>query len=230
VLLAQGWYRQEEFIPNVHGENITIARALLSRGATTTARSADGLTPLLCAVLKGYPKTVNLLLDAGTNVEASDSDGTTPLILATLEHRPDIVALLLSRHANVNGRDKFGHTALMFATDSENIRVEECLLAGCPDVNVVDDGGNSALMFAVTTSTPSPAIVRSLLNLHANALEKNAYGETPLSRNRYEQGQRRNAYTEQLRDIHRRRQEISAMLSEAMNTAASHKWSRQRHQ
>eukprot|EP01105_Mastigella_eilhardi_P004655 TRINITY_DN1621_c0_g1_i1.p1 TRINITY_DN1621_c0_g1~~TRINITY_DN1621_c0_g1_i1.p1 ORF type:complete len:855 (+),score=180.12 TRINITY_DN1621_c0_g1_i1:37-2601(+) len=76
-------------------------------GASVSASSRSGATPLHRAAAHNFVSVVELLLDAGAELNARRSDGTTPLACACASGAGDAGELLLRRGASPNGaRDR----------------------------------------------------------------------------------------------------------------------------
>jgi ankyrin repeat protein len=88
----------------------TEARAVLERGATTTA-----LVVAVSDVIHTSPAIVKMLLAKGAAVNCRDSFGCTALQGAAFRGQPALVRLLLSAGAEVNARDSRGYTPLACA-------------------------------------------------------------------------------------------------------------------
>lgn len=88
------------------GENTKLLALLLNNGADYDgqARSLvgfkDGSTPLMCAVRRGFHKSVNTLLALRPDVNRKDKDGHTALYYAVQEKHAAMVAVLLAHGAD----------------------------------------------------------------------------------------------------------------------------------
>ncbi|XP_054939635.1 ankyrin repeat and SOCS box protein 10 isoform X4 [Physeter macrocephalus] len=100
--------------------HVELADLLLRRGACSSARDAEGWTPLLAACDAQATTThclqlCRLLLSAGADADAADQDRRRPLHLACRRGHADVVELLLSCGVSANAMDYGGHTALHYA-------------------------------------------------------------------------------------------------------------------
>jgi ankyrin repeat protein len=116
-----------------------------------------GTTPFLRAAMSSDLETMNLLLAAGADPLATTSAGTTSLMAA----------------AGVGGREPISR-----GRGVDAIQALELLLAQGVDINATNQTGNTALHGAALRG--STAIIQFLVDHGANALVKNAKGQTPL--------------------------------------------------
>lgn len=86
------------------GNDVSLLRALVSRGADPSAIGPRGQTPLHFAASRSEnPEVILALVAAGAYVDAADDDGFSPLHVAIKENRSlDIVATLIAAGASVN--------------------------------------------------------------------------------------------------------------------------------
>lgn len=146
--------------PNSH-----IVQFLLSRGASTEVKNADGLTPLYIASRQNCVFTVKLLLQYGAVVDSCNWDlkdrkyGETPLIAAVyfdkgIAHNTHVIELLVQAGADINLRaGSSRHTALMIACLKGYDRGVRCLLEQGANEGVRDANGKNALMYAGNVHT-----------------------------------------------------------------------------
>ena len=87
--------------PADNGKLLPIADLLISRGANVNAKTSDGMTPLMWAVLAGNIEMMKRLLDAGADITIKHSNGQTALDMAH-EDFPQGVRLLEERQAAAN--------------------------------------------------------------------------------------------------------------------------------
>jgi len=88
-------------------------RTLLEHGADVNAKSRNGDTPLLLAVLWSYrDEVVELLLNKGANVNARDLNGNTVFDAGISQNSRENVKLLLDHKAEVNAKNQTGDTAV----------------------------------------------------------------------------------------------------------------------
>ena len=114
-----------------------LVRELLKNGASVTAKTLRGNTPLHIAVVDA-PGLVGILLQEGAELNAVNRAGQTPLHLAAAEGTATMVRDLLYAGANPLLKDDKGRTPLDVATDPEireafaraGVRPEDDRLAG----------------------------------------------------------------------------------------------------
>jgi ankyrin repeat protein len=107
-------------------------RLLLARGASVTARSANGLAnlPLHAALAGRMPvEGLRLLLDAGAPVDDRQHGGYTALHAAAMHGQDDVVDLLLARGADPSVRTDDGKSAADFAEEGGHAGLAERLRA-----------------------------------------------------------------------------------------------------
>lgn len=116
--------------------DVRAIRQLVDAGASPDEPSGvNGWTPLMHAVFRGVPQSVEALLDAGADVNRSCCNGLTPLIMAAGFGQDFTVEMLLKRGANASQRDGRGKTALDVAV----IGLSEYVVLNadkCPDAVV----------------------------------------------------------------------------------------------
>jgi ankyrin repeat protein len=98
----------------VQDRNLEWTRHLLSRGANPALADRAGVTPLMHAVLKGWPEGADALLKRGAQVDQANSRGETALITAVHQRNTAMVRLLIAAGANP---DKADHIAGLSARD-----------------------------------------------------------------------------------------------------------------
>lgn len=129
----------------------SVAQLLIDRGAYVNARSYNGSTSLMLAIINANSGddavgVAKVLVSAGTDVNAKNILGQTALIGASLRGTPKLVEFLIEKGADVNVREfSNGHTPLHLAVGNCNIKVVEMLLAAGADVNARDNSGDTPL-------------------------------------------------------------------------------------
>ncbi len=83
----------------------TWIRFLLSRGAKTDMRDAQGNTPLMIAAQLGFVEGAQLLIGYRASVDLANNSGETPLIRAVQNRDAAMVQLLMTNGANPNKVD-----------------------------------------------------------------------------------------------------------------------------
>ena len=117
-------------------------RYLLSKGASVTARSKAGRTPLsIAAVYDGSVEIARLMIQKGADVKAIDESGASVLEIAASVNNLEVARILVDKGADVNTTDSGGFTALGDAVSRakqfvhEAIRTNPGLGHGCGPVN-----------------------------------------------------------------------------------------------
>lgn len=112
---------------SIYKEDLTLIKALLSKGANINARIKDDVTPLIAAVESGNTTIVKTLIENGADVNLQIKKGVTALMIATLKEKADIVKILLNSKADVNAKTDHGDTALDFAKQKKNSTIIKLL-------------------------------------------------------------------------------------------------------
>ena len=112
---------------------------------------AQGMTPLLLAVMRGRREIAEILLDNGAdaNQQKGGQMGGTPLILAVNSNQPLMVELLLAHGANVNLPATYGITPLHVAAGHGNCALAQQLLAAGADTQALAFGRYTPLDIAL---------------------------------------------------------------------------------
>lgn len=145
--------------------NWRLARFLLERGAKP---DLPGAVPALHAAAGGDeddPAGVQLLLKHRAKADARDPRGRSALHEAAFAGHPEIVGILLGAGADIHARDGEQRTPFLEAARGGRLPALQALLAGRPDVHAVDAHGRHALILACLADAPSPALIRTLLDL-----------------------------------------------------------------
>lgn len=122
----------------------TITASLLSR-ANLEAVDADGMTPLMWAVVKQHDAVVKLLIDKGANPDFKDANGMPPLCLAAKKGYSDVVQTLVDGGADLEAKDDVeGRTALIWAIVHLNYDVRSLLITKGADKLATDKNGYTA--------------------------------------------------------------------------------------
>ena len=146
------------------------ARVLLAGGANIDLAAADGVTPLIVALVKHHEALALFLLEQGADPEGGDA-GYTALHVASLTGQLRAVGALLARGADANARLELpgrlwavfipynpklqagrlshrGATPFMLATKGVDAGVMRALLAGGADPLLTADDGTTGVMLA----------------------------------------------------------------------------------
>jgi hypothetical protein len=155
-------------------------QALLSSGASVTARNDLGVTPLHEAVDAGDTRTIDLLLSRGADPNAADVRGRTPLHWAAKlkEGSERIIPMLVSRQAKVDLADDYGRTPLHVAAEAGNVPAVQALLSAGAKTTVADRLGATPLHLAAAGD--KGRVVEMLLSRGALADARDDLGSTPL--------------------------------------------------
>ncbi|WP_169314280.1 ankyrin repeat domain-containing protein [Streptomyces piniterrae] len=172
----------ERLIGAIYEERADRVEKLLRTGASPSAASADGETPVYLAAVSGAADIVRLLLEAGASPdEESRGDGSQglPLCAAACWGHSAAVRELLSHGANPDLRedDGTGFTALLWAATGGHHETVQLLLEADadPDAGIRD---RTPLMAAAEFG--ATGVVRSLLCHGADARRADAQGRTAL--------------------------------------------------
>jgi ankyrin repeat protein len=101
-----------------HGRS-AIVHMLISSGAHTATRNADGNNALWFACIANRRDIIDMLIDAGIDIDNRNDNGATPLMYAASAGRNDIVARLLAHGADTAAETLDGFTALDLAATRE---------------------------------------------------------------------------------------------------------------
>lgn len=156
--------------------NWRLARFLLERGAKP---EPVGGTPALLAAAGGEDDDVGgvqLLLKHKARVDARDARGRSALHEAAFAGHVEILATLLEARADAGARDAEGRTPLLEAARGGRLAAFEALVERS-DAMARDEGGRNAVMLACLAETPSPALLRRLLELGVAADEADGDGK-----------------------------------------------------
>jgi ankyrin repeat protein len=100
-------------------------KELINQGVDVNARTHEGRTALMFAVINMHAATVQTLLKLGADVNAQSEAGFTPLILAACSGNARIARALLNGGADVRKTLRSGQTALSHAAEhGYNVIVE----------------------------------------------------------------------------------------------------------
>ncbi len=130
--------------------NTEAVQTLLAYQADATAKTKDGITPLLLACQFGNKKSeiVKMLLDHKADPNVKDCASITPLQSAAFRGVEAIVELLIARGAEVNAQGYNAATALHWAIDGGRKEIVTLLLNNGADINAKDKAGKTPLQWA----------------------------------------------------------------------------------
>ena len=116
--------------------DIATVRLLLARGADVNAKTREGITLLVSAVLERQPAIVELLLRLKADPNAATTGGNTALMAAAMAGHRAIAQQLLAAHADVNARNRDGATPLFLAARQGHAGLVQLLLEKGADVTI----------------------------------------------------------------------------------------------
>ena len=154
-------------------------QSLMGQHADVNSRSDDGSTALLWAAHWNDLATAGLLLRAGADANLANEFRMTPLSQACVNGSAELVDLLLKSGANPNTAIATGETPLMTCAKSGSVDAVRSLVAHDAAVNAKEPLQNqTALMWAAAER--HPAVVKALIDAHADLLAHSKKGYTAL--------------------------------------------------
>lgn len=123
---------------------------LINSGLSVDAQNEAGITPLMEAAYRGYPKSVGLLIRMGADIERVDKEGNTALhfVAKGFGNYEAVARELFRKGAECNAKNMEGNTALIIACRKANLSLVSTLLDFGADVNIQNNYGWSSLMEA----------------------------------------------------------------------------------
>lgn len=154
--------------------------ALLRAGASVTAATRYGITPLYLACVNGDAAVIGKLLAAGADPNTALPEGETALMTAARTGSVPAVKALLARGASVNAREGWkGQTALMWAAAENNAGAAAALIEAGADIRARSrSGAFSPYLFAARAGHIEAA--RVLLDAGADINDKLPDGSSAL--------------------------------------------------
>jgi ankyrin repeat protein len=153
-------------------------RLLLDHGASISARTTDGRTPVYqAASMANAVPILRLLLDKGADPNSKTLTEMTPLIAAS-RGNIEAMRLLIDRKADVNARNAAGGSALMAAAQTGRPQAVRLLLGNGADPNVRTKRNETALADAATAGNEEA--VKLLLDGGADVNVQDIRGYSPL--------------------------------------------------
>lgn len=208
LALALSFSPNQSLIEACLSGNVAKLKTAVEQGAELELRHGNNdLTPLMLSVYRDHPEQMQYLIESGANINARSADGFTPLLMAASGGQIELCRVLLKNKADLNAHDEQGNTALHWAAYWNHIPVLKLLLAAGLDPNLRNLQGNTALLLAASANSGKsgpprketqsispagrkanqqarsgtiPAVLKLLLNNHADANLSNQQGETPL--------------------------------------------------
>ena len=186
--ISNPWLRVCLCILLITGAEIGLGQASFALSASSAA--------LLRAAQQGELAVVKRAVRQSANINARDRENDTPLMLAAKTGRIQVVQYLLKRGASVKARNERQQTALHLAARGGHAVILRLLLNHGANVNARDNAGDSVLFDATYVTAPASnfsdpkrqraaysrcwAVVKLLIDAHADVNLKNSSGEVPL--------------------------------------------------
>lgn len=101
---------------------VSVAKALIRKGARVDARDKEGTTPLMWAVNRGNLPLIQFLLDAGADVNAKDRVKYNESTVLMYAQRVDVAEMLLRQGADPSLCNASGENAWEYALVNDHIR------------------------------------------------------------------------------------------------------------
>jgi excisionase family DNA binding protein len=167
---------------------------LLAQQANVNARTGEGWTPLMFAIINGHTEAAQLLLKRSADIDARNNKGWTALRFAISMGDVEGVQLLLSAGADINATDQEGNTALMQAARENTAECVRILVNNGADVNISNERGETAFTLAAQFNHTSIIEILRNAGAHDHPPEDrkrfdDIFNETTLSRLREEFGE-----------------------------------------
>lgn len=164
---------------------------LLEKGASVTAKTQGGRTPLMAAAsCESGVDSVRMMLAKGADINAVAQFGQTAMTEAAFSGGPRVMRVLLEAGAKAETADGGGFTALMGAVGWGDVEMARLLLAKGANVNAASQFAGKVVHgdIALKQLTPlmmaapfgSPEMIQVLLDAGANVNAKDCRGMTAL--------------------------------------------------
>ncbi len=127
---------------------ISLAKQLLTDGASVDARDRLGNMPLAMAARHGHVEIVKLLLEFKAPLNARNLEASTALFLAAEDERRAAASVLLAAGADPNIPGRSGLTPISAAAYTGNTDLVALLLAKGADPKSLDATGKTAIIYA----------------------------------------------------------------------------------
>jgi uncharacterized protein len=127
---------------------ISLAKQLLTDGASVEARDGLGNMPLAHAAKNGHVEIVKQLLEFKASVNARNLEASSALFLATEDERRAVAEVLLAAGADPNIPGRSGLTPISAAAYTGNSELVALLLAKGADPKALDATGKTAVIYA----------------------------------------------------------------------------------
>jgi hypothetical protein len=161
-------------------------KLLVSRGANTSARDAEGSTVLLASLINGYAPLVKYLLTTGiartahttharqTHTRHSHDTHTTHTTHTHMTY--DFDCPIGSGISEATEHNHEGDTAMLTTARTSSVECAELLLAHGASLDDKDNNDNNALMYAA--SGKSPEVHRTTAHTPPHTPPHTMHGET----------------------------------------------------
>lgn len=147
-------------------------------------KNSSGITPILCAAMKGQLGAVNLLKDRGANTRVKDSEGSTILHLGVDSGNESLVGCLLGWEDlafNLETKGFGGRTPVLYAAANGQFEMLKFLKERGANMHARDNEGSTSLHLAVNSG--NQYLVMWLLNfveMRSLLEERGFFDRTPL--------------------------------------------------
>ncbi|KAL2847153.1 hypothetical protein BJY01DRAFT_263070 [Aspergillus pseudoustus] len=172
---AEGLFGSSLLAPAAASEEEAVT-VLLHHGASVSATSTTGQTPLHLAAQKGHYFIAQQLLNHNSDLSAADNDGRTPLMAAAYYGHIKMVRLLVEK-GSLGSDDIYEYNALIWAAINGHVEAVQRLLDSGAEVNHCTRHGETALSFA--SEKGHTGIVKTLLNFGASTETPDKDGYRP---------------------------------------------------
>jgi ankyrin repeat protein len=147
------------------GGGVEVARLLISRGESISAKDSRGETPLFWAAAEGRLEAAEFLVKHGADINATNDFGGTPLLIAARETvAPELIKFLVKAGADVNARDDEGENALhklaWFGYPEKNVETARILLDVGADITARNKDGVTPLDVLLDNSMPNDDLIK----------------------------------------------------------------------
>ncbi len=127
----------------------TEVERMIHMGADVDAKTAEGATPLIFAVLNNRLITVKTLIRYNADVNQKTSNYETPLLIAVKNENLEIVELLIRYGADVDFQDRYGATTLHYASIYGFFYLTDLLIYYKADIDKKSYDGTTPLMASI---------------------------------------------------------------------------------
>lgn len=160
-------YKNNDYEKNIFKKEVL---ALIKKGADVNAKSKNGKTLLIDAILNKKNEIVLMLLKFGANPNLMSKE-ISPLILALYKDNFAVAKMLVVYNADVNLHTGF-NSALEFSIKHDNFKAVEFLIKNSANPNLISSNGESMLYLACQVNNKK--IIKLLLENGAKSFVQNA--------------------------------------------------------